>query len=91
MDDVKDEQQAVSSGANPRISYRVLKVGRRTYRKRSQQDRRRILAYQAPELRLSNNWLRAAGIEIGDRVAVSNFRDGSLLVMRMPRRSKPHA
>ena len=47
--------------------YRILTVGRRTTRRASRRDRRRKLEYSHPELRLSNSWLRATGIDVGDR------------------------
>ena len=73
-----------STGADARFRRtfppRFLTVGRRTYRKKSRQDRRVWLKYAHPELRLSNGWLRKAGIEPGDRGVVTSPRDGFIVV-----------
>ena len=83
-----EEQKDTATAAPEKLRYRVIKVGRRTYRKVSRRDRRRKLEYTHPELRLSNAWLKVAGFNPGDRVLVSEPRPG-VLVLSVVRRATP--
>jgi len=62
----------------------TLSVGRRTYRKASGTNRRRMLEYEHPELRLSNRWLARAGLKPGDRVYITNPKRGCLVILPAP-------
>jgi anaerobic selenocysteine-containing dehydrogenase len=85
MDDA--EAEANTRREAPSQTLRVVAtvtVGRRTYHKMSRGNRRRMLAYEHPELRLSNRWLAAAGLKPGDRVVVANPKPGCLVILPAP-------